>query len=106
MKINSKQQEEILAFSKQLVRAPGHSGDEEQTALLIEEKMKTLGYDQVHVDPYGSVIGIIEGSRPGPTLLFDGHTDVVPIHEPDLWHCDDPYGGEVVDGKLEAVQPI
>ena len=39
MKINSKQQEEVLAFAKQLVRAPGHSGDEEQTALLIEEKM-------------------------------------------------------------------
>ena len=99
MKINSKQREEILAFAKQLIRAPGHSGDEEQTALLIEEKMKTLGYDQVHVDSYGSVIGIIEGSRPGPTLLFDGHMDVVPIHEPDLWHCD-PYGGEVVNGKL------
>ena len=99
MKLNQTQQEEILAFTQQLVRAPGHSGDEEQTALLIEKKMKTLGYDKVHVDPYGSVIGVIEGSQPGPTLLFDGHTDVVPIHEPELWHCD-PYGGEVTDGKL------
>ena len=99
MKINSKQQDEILAFAKQLIRTPGNSGDEEQTALLIEEKMKTLGYDQVHVDSYGSVIGIIEGSHPGPTFLFDGHMDVVPIHEPDLWHCE-PYGGEVIDGKL------
>jgi putative selenium metabolism hydrolase len=99
MKLNQTQQEEILAFTQQLVRAPGHSGDEEQTALLIEKKMKTLGYDKVHVDPYGSVVGVIEGSQPGPTLLFDGHTDVVPIHEPELWHCD-PYGGEVTDGKL------
>jgi putative selenium metabolism hydrolase len=99
MKLNQTQQEEILVFTQQLVRAPGHSGDEEQTALLIEKKMKTLGYDKVHVDPYGSVIGVIEGSQPGPTLLFDGHTDVVPIHEPELWHCD-PYGGEVTDGKL------
>ncbi|MEK6256167.1 MAG: M20/M25/M40 family metallo-hydrolase, partial [Chloroflexota bacterium] len=86
--------------AQQLVRAPGHSGDEEQTASLIEEKMRTLGYDRVHVDPYGSVIGVIEGSQPGPTLLFDGHTDVVPIHEPNQWHYD-PYGGEVTDdGKL------
>jgi len=99
MKLNRQQQEEVLAFAQQLVRAPGHSGDEKRSALMIEEKMRTLGYDQVHVDPYGSVIGIIGGSRPGPTLLFDGHTDVVPIHEPDQWHCD-PHGGEVVDGKL------
>lgn len=99
MKLNRTQEEEILAFTQQLVRAPGHSGDEEQTALLIEEKMRALGYDQVHIDPYGSVIGVIEGSRPGPTLMFDGHTDVVPIHEPEQWHCD-PYGGEVIDGKL------
>lgn len=99
MKINSKQREEILAFARQLIRVPGHSGDEKQSALLIEEKMKIFGYDQVHVDSYGSVIGIIEGSLPGPTLMFDGHMDVVPILEPDLWHCE-PYGGEVLDGKL------
>ena len=99
MKLSKTQQEEVLAFAQQMVRAPGHSGDEEQTALLIEDKMKELGYDQVNVDPYGSVVGIIKGTRPGPTLLFDGHTDVVPIHEPDRWNCD-PYGGEVMEGKL------
>ena len=51
MKLNRRQQEEILAFAQQLVRAPGHSGDEEQTASLIVEKMRALGYKQVHVDP-------------------------------------------------------
>ena len=99
MKLNVKQQDDILAFAQELVRAPGCSGHEEQTASLVEEKMKFLGYDTVHVDSYGSVIGIIKGLRPGPTLLFDGHTDVVPVHEPDQWHCD-PYGGEVIEGKL------
>jgi putative selenium metabolism hydrolase len=99
MKLSSNQQEEVLTFAQQLVRVPGHSGDEEQTASLIDEKMRDLSYDHVHVDSYGSVIGVIEGSRPGPTLLFDGHTDVVPVLEPEQWHCD-PYGGEVTDGKL------
>jgi putative selenium metabolism hydrolase len=99
MKLNQGQQEEVVAFTQQLVRAPGHSGDEQQTALLIEKKMRDLGYDEVFVDPYGSVVGVINGERPGPTLLFDGHTDVVPIHEPEHWHCE-PYGGEVSDGKL------
>ncbi|ADK79274.1 M20/M25/M40 family metallo-hydrolase [Sediminispirochaeta smaragdinae] len=99
MKLNSSQQKEVLAFARQLVCEPGNSGDEEKSALLIEKKMNELGYNQVRVDPYGSVIGIINGSKPGPTILFDGHVDVVPIHEPDEWHHD-PYGGEVVGDKL------
>lgn len=99
MKLNNSQQEEVLSFAQQLIRVPGTSGNEGQVAPLVNQKMKELGYDQVQFDPYGSVIGVIKGSHPGKTLLFDGHMDVVPIHEPDQWHCD-PYGGEVIDGKL------
>jgi putative selenium metabolism hydrolase len=99
MKLSRIQQEEVLAFAQQLIRIPGTSGDEGQVASLVSQKMNDLGYDEVHLDPYGSVIGVIEGSRPGPTLLFDGHTDVVPVREPDQWSCD-PYGGEVLDSKL------
>jgi putative selenium metabolism hydrolase len=99
MKLDRIQQEEVLAFAQQLIRVPGTSGNEGQVASLVNQKMRALGYDQVHVDSYGSVIGVVEGLRPGPTLLFDGHTDVVPIREPDQWSCD-PYGGVVTDGKL------
>ncbi|CAB1082627.1 N-acetylornithine deacetylase (EC [Olavius algarvensis Delta 1 endosymbiont] len=99
MKLNSNQKKEVLEFTQRLIGAPGHSGDEEKSALLVEKKMKQLGYDQVRIDPYGSVIGIIKGARPGPTILFDGHMDVVPIHEPDSWIYE-PYGGEVVGDKL------
>lgn len=99
MKLDRTQQEEVLAFAQELVRIPGTSGNEGQVATLVNQKMRALGYDQVHVDSYGSVIGVVQGSRPGPTLLFDGHTDVVPIREPDQWSCN-PYGGVVEDGKL------
>ncbi|MGD2163455.1 MAG: M20/M25/M40 family metallo-hydrolase [Anaerolineales bacterium] len=99
MKLNHAQQEEVQTFAQQMIRIPGTSGNEGQVASLVNQKMDELGYDKVHVDPYGSVIGIIEGSRPGPTLMFDGHTDVVPIREPDQWSSK-PYGGEVIDGKL------
>jgi putative selenium metabolism hydrolase len=99
MKLNRAQQVEVLTFAQEMIRVPGTSGNEGQVASLVSQKMSDLGYDEVHIDPYGSVIGIIEGSRPGPTLMFDGHTDVVPIREPDQWSCE-PYGGEVIDGKL------
>ena len=99
MKLNRAQQEEVLNFAQQMIRVPGTSGNEGQVAALVSQKMGDLGYDEVHVDSYGSVIGTIEGSRPGLALIFDGHTDVVPIREPDQWSCE-PYGGEVIDGKL------
>lgn len=99
MKLNHIQQEEVLSFAQQLVRVPGTSGNEDQVALIVNQKMKELGYDQIHIDSYGSVIGVIEGALPGPTLLFDGHMDVVPVREADQWSYD-PYGGIVTDDKL------
>jgi hypothetical protein len=32
--------------------------------------MKGLEFDEVHLDPFGNVIGIIQGAEPGPTLLL------------------------------------
>lgn len=34
-----------------------------------------------------------------PTLVLNGHTDVVPADDPDDWEHD-PFGGEVADGRL------
>ncbi|MFC4407804.1 M20 family metallopeptidase [Haloarchaeobius iranensis] len=34
-----------------------------------------------------------------PTLVLNGHTDVVPADDPDEW-AHDPFGGEVEDGRL------
>jgi putative selenium metabolism hydrolase len=61
--------------------------------------MNELGYDEVLIDEYGSVLGIINGSLPGPTLLFDGHMDVVPVREPEAWEHE-PYGSEISEGRM------
>ncbi len=46
-----------------------------------------------------NLVARIEGSDPtAPTLLFMGHTDVVPVN-PDGWSRD-PFGGEIVDGEV------
>lgn len=46
-----------------------------------------------------SLVARIEGSDPtAPTLLYMGHTDVVPVN-PDGWQRD-PFAGEVVDGEV------
>jgi len=46
-----------------------------------------------------NIIVTIDSGRPGPCLMFEGHTDVVSEGNPDLWqHA--PFGGEIEDGKI------
>jgi putative selenium metabolism hydrolase len=92
-------QEEVIRFTQELVRCPGFSGDEAESAAAVVRQMKKLGYDKVEVDRWGNVIGTIRGTRPGPTIVLDGHMDVVPIGMPELWEHE-PYGGEISDGKI------
>ncbi len=99
MTLTDEQNEEIISFTRELVMLPGGSGDEGRTASCVRRKMESLGYDEVSVDEYGNVLGLINGDHPGPTLLFDGHMDVVPVREPNLWDHD-PYGAEVSGGKI------
>ncbi len=87
-----------LALTRSLVRIPSPSGGEGAVAAHVAETMARLGFSEVQVDAWGDVIGVRRGGRPGPTLLFDGHMDVVdPGPEP--WTYD-PYGGEVSEGRL------
>ena len=81
--------------------APSLSCQEGEVARRVEEEMKTLGYDQVSLDPYGSVIGVIQGGESGPTLLFDAHTDTVDVTGSIPWERD-PFSGEVADGCLHG----
>lgn len=99
MELTQDRQAELVRFTQELVRCPGFSGDEAETAAAVARQMKKLGYDKVEVDRWGNVIGTIRGARPGPTIVFDGHMDVVPIRMPELWEHE-PYGGEISDGKI------
>ncbi|WP_146619917.1 M20 family metallopeptidase [Acuticoccus sediminis] len=42
----------------------------------------------------GNVIAVLEGERPGPTLLLNGHLDTQPIARDSGWTVD-PIGGEI-----------
>lgn len=91
--------DELLELSQQAIRIKSLSGEEQQVACLLQSKMQEMGYDEVWIDPYGSVIGKINGTGTGPSVLFDGHIDTVPVNSPEKWTFD-PFGATVVDGKL------
>ncbi len=82
-----------------LVREESLSGREEKAAAILREAMVAMGYDEVVIDGYGNCIGLIKGKRPGKTVLFDGHLDVVPAGDASRW-TRPPYSGEVKDGKM------
>lgn len=99
MPLTNDQQEELIRFTQEMVRCPGFSGEEADTADVVKRQMTRLDFDHVEVDSWGNVIGTIHGNIPGPTIVFDGHMDVVPVRMPELWKRD-PYGAEIFDGKM------
>ena len=88
---------DLLAFAQELVRIQSYSGQEEAVARAIYAKMEVLGYDEVHIDPCGSVFGRI-GSGP-VSLMFESHTDTVVVNDPHEWAYP-PFGGVIADGFL------
>jgi len=89
----------LIDFARALVQRPSLSCQEREVANRVEEEMKALAFDEVELDEYGSVIGVIHGAEPGPTLLFDAHTDTVDVTGGVAWERD-PFSGEVADGFL------
>lgn len=92
-------EQRLITFTQDLVRARSFSGEEQAAAARVADEMRALGFDTVAVDGNGSVIGVIQGAAPGRTILLDGHTDTVGIAPGVPW-TRDPFGGEIVDGKL------
>ncbi len=76
------------------------SGEEIRNAGLVDDVLHDLPRE--HYEPVPgrrSVLTTLEGSDPNaPTVLFCGHTDVVPVN-PDEWR-EDPFGGELLDGEV------
>jgi succinyl-diaminopimelate desuccinylase len=97
----------LVAFARALVRVPSvHRPETGQTeaaaAALVAERMRAFGWAPVVEEAAPgrpNVIAVVEGGLPGPTLMLEGHTDVVTEGDPAVWSRD-PFGGEIVDGRL------
>lgn len=91
--------EHVVALCQELIRIPSLSGQEEAVAKHIRQRMQEMGFDEVHVDDYGNVIGRIRGSRPGKAVLLDGHMDTVPVSDASQWKYP-PFAAEIHDEKI------
>jgi len=89
----------LIELTQRLVRQQSLSGEEGAVTQIVVEEMKSLGFDKVWVDENGSAVGVIEGAKPGKTILLDAHTDTVGIAPGSIW-TRAPFGGEIIDGYL------
>lgn len=100
--------EAAVSFTQDLVRlrtvnAAGATEVERPAAALVAELFTSFGweYEVTEVAPgRPNTVAVIEGGGgAGPTLMFEGHIDVVTEGDPADWSVD-PYGAQIRDGKL------
>ncbi|WP_245899620.1 M20 family metallopeptidase [Nonomuraea indica] len=98
----------VVEFTQALVRVPSTNDpargrSERPAADLVVAKMREWGWEPaVHEAAPGrpNVVAVVEGGGgDGPTLMFEGHTDVVTEGDLSEWTVD-PFGGEIRDGRL------
>lgn len=97
--LSEERKQDVIELCQDLVKSYSYSGNEDEVARKLETYYRAHGFDDVKIDQYGNIIGVIRGRRKGPKLLFDGHIDTVPVPDPSQW-SHDPFGGEIVDGKI------
>jgi len=91
----------VVDFAQRLIRCPALSGQEKGVADLYLAEMEKLGYDRVFRDKWGNVIGIIEGTEPGPVIMYNAHLDHVDTGDYSEWLGYDPYGAAIDLDEME-----
>lgn len=88
----------LISLAADLIRAPSPSGSESQAAAVLMGAFRDLGFDEAYIDPAGNAIGVFRRGD-GPTIMFNGHLDTVPLGDEALWPHP-PLSGIVSDGRL------
>ena len=95
--------QEIIDFIQKIVQIPSVTGDEAAIGDAFYQGAKEWGLDDVQMveaEPgHPNILARVKGQKDGPTLMFNGHMDVItpgPVAE---WTYP-PYSGAIVDGRM------
>ena len=92
----------LLTLAADLIRIPSENppGNEADVAAFLATYFRRMGIEPVVQDvapDRPNILVRLEGQQPGPHLIFNGHTDVVP---PGTGWTVKPYGAEVRGDRL------
>ena len=110
---------DIISFIQSLVQIPSLANHEDPVQKIVFEKLTQLGlaaeYVPIHFDEIKdhpafcddgfsfdgrtNVIGNWKNNGNGPTLILNGHVDVVPVGPEELWN-ESPWSGTVNNGRI------
>jgi succinyl-diaminopimelate desuccinylase len=97
----------VVELTRALVRVrsvndPAAGCNEAAAAEVVRQQMQDWGWSpRVSEAAPGrpNVVAVLEGTAPGRTLMFEGHTDVVTEGDPGGWTVE-PFGAELRDGRI------
>jgi acetylornithine deacetylase len=104
-------EQRVISFARRVIGIPSPRFEEGPLADYLEGVMRGLGMETefIPVERGGkktkNVIGRLRGSRPGPTVILNAHTDTGSgqyrglVFQPENW-TKDPFAGIVEDGWL------
>lgn len=99
LKILDDRRDETVELLRELIMTPSPSREEKAVAELIARKLRAFGFTEVVVDELDNVVCAIKGNGGGPTMVYNGHIDVVPLGDLSLWPVD-PTKAPIVDNKV------
>src|SRR3954447_23249922 len=74
-------QPDVIAIRRRIHRRPEIGMDLPATQAVIVEELAKLGLEGRRGTALSSVVAVMEGGRPGPTVLLRGDMDALPLHE-------------------------
>lgn len=100
-----KERAEILDFLQGFIRerGPNPPGDTRSTAAHVQRFLDRHGVACRKIAPHPEMPNLVasfEGGRPGRHLVLNGHIDVFPVADDGAGWTKDPWGGEIVDGRI------
>lgn len=100
--------EAVIKLTKDLVQIPSvyregvEDANETKVAKYVTDYLRNMGIE-THVEEVvpgrPNVIGVVDSGKPGKTLLFEGHTDVVTEGNRDAWTYD-PFSAHIENGRM------
>ncbi len=95
----------LIAFLRDFVRCKGPNppGDTRTTAAFVTKHLDSQSLAYRTIAPHSempNIVATFEAAKPGKHLVLNGHIDVFPVADDGFGWTKDPWGAELVDGKI------